>query len=106
MKSNCFYRSRSSGTRWLPFRNSLQPKRSSRRFVAHAERYHDICEAGKAQKNSGNHRTEAIGQRCQQLSAKLEQLDALAARRKAWLIDNSAYLQFVWKADFVELDRR
>ena len=27
---------------------------------------------------------------------------ALAARRKAKLMDNSAYLQFMWKADVVE----
>jgi hypothetical protein len=34
--------------------------------------------------------------------AKLEHLAGLAARRKARLMDNSAYLQFMWKADVVE----
>lgn len=33
---------------------------------------------------------------------KLDHLAALAARRKAKLMDNSAYLQFMWKADVVE----
>lgn len=33
---------------------------------------------------------------------KLENLCALAAKRKARLMDNSAYLQFMWKADVVE----
>jgi spectrin alpha len=32
----------------------------------------------------------------------LDHLAALAARRKAKLMDNSAYLQFMWKADVVE----
>lgn len=34
--------------------------------------------------------------------AKLEKLTSLAARRKAALVDNSAYLQLLWKADVVE----
>lgn len=36
------------------------------------------------------------------LQNKLENLCALAAKRKARLMDNSAYLQFMWKADVVE----
>lgn len=50
----------------------------------------------------GNHHAEAIQQRCQQLRSKLDHLAALAGRRKAKLVDNSAYLQFMWKADVVE----
>lgn len=34
--------------------------------------------------------------------AKLEKLTGLAARRKAALVDNSLYLQLLWKADVVE----
>lgn len=36
------------------------------------------------------------------METKLDHLAALAARRKAKLVDNSAYLQFMWKADVVE----
>jgi len=32
----------------------------------------------------------------------LDNLSALAAKRKSKLMDNSAYLQFMWKADVVE----
>ncbi|XP_053988880.1 spectrin alpha chain isoform X1 [Hylaeus anthracinus] len=71
-------------------------------FAAHGERCKDICDAGEALIKAGNHRADAIGQRCAQLRNKLEQLGALAARRKTRLNDNSAYLQFMWKADVVE----
>ncbi|XP_011311624.1 spectrin alpha chain isoform X1 [Fopius arisanus] len=71
-------------------------------FAAHGERCKDICEAGESLIASGNHRGEAIGQRCTQLRSKLDQLGALATRRKTRLTDNSAYLQFMWKADVVE----
>ncbi|KOC66045.1 Spectrin alpha chain [Habropoda laboriosa] len=71
-------------------------------FAVHGERCKDICTAGEALIEAGNHRADAIGQRCAQLRNKLEQLGALAARRKTRLNDNSAYLQFMWKADVVE----
>ncbi|XP_011638312.1 spectrin alpha chain [Pogonomyrmex barbatus] len=71
-------------------------------FAAHGERCKDICEAGETLIKAGNHRADAISQRCAQLRNKLEQLGALAARRKTRLNDNSAYLQFMWKADVVE----
>lgn len=34
--------------------------------------------------------------------AKFDQLSSLGSARKTALIDNSAYLQFMWKADVVE----
>ncbi|XP_034950894.1 spectrin alpha chain [Chelonus insularis] len=71
-------------------------------FAAHGERCKDICEAGEALIKAGNHRADAISQRCNQLRNKLEQLGALASKRKTRLNDNSAYLQFMWKADVVE----
>lgn len=71
-------------------------------FQAHRERCKDISEAGKKLVAEGNHHADSINQRCQQLQTKLDHLAALAARRKAKLIDNSAYLQFMWKADVVE----
>ena len=40
--------------------------------------------------------------RSEQLQSKLENLSQLARRRKEKLQDNSAYLQFMWKADVVE----
>lgn len=71
-------------------------------FQAHRDRCNDITDAGKKLIGEGNHHAEAIKQRCQQLETKLDHLAALAARRKAKLVDNSAYLQFMWKADVVE----
>ncbi|XP_025830723.1 spectrin alpha chain isoform X3 [Agrilus planipennis] len=71
-------------------------------FQAHSERCRDITEAGKKLITDGNHHADSIEQRCQQLQSKLDNLAALAARRKAKLVDNSAYLQFMWKADVVE----
>ncbi|EEZ99233.1 spectrin alpha chain isoform X4 [Tribolium castaneum] len=71
-------------------------------FQAHRERCKDINDAGKKLVAEGNHHADSINQRCQQLQTKLDHLAALAGRRKAKLIDNSAYLQFMWKADVVE----
>ncbi|XP_044259624.1 spectrin alpha chain isoform X2 [Tribolium madens] len=71
-------------------------------FQAHRERCKDINDAGKKLVTEGNHHADSINQRCQQLQTKLDHLAALAGRRKAKLIDNSAYLQFMWKADVVE----
>ena len=53
-------------------------------------------------KFQGNHNKDSIAQRIQGLQEKLSSLDEAAARRKAGLIDNSAFLQFIWKTDVVE----
>ncbi|PSN39855.1 hypothetical protein C0J52_21000 [Blattella germanica] len=71
-------------------------------FAAHRDRCTEICSAGEKLITDGNHHSDSIAQRCQQLQNKLDHLAALAARRKAKLMDNSAYLQFMWKADVVE----
>ncbi|KAF4520896.1 hypothetical protein B566_EDAN010311 [Ephemera danica] len=71
-------------------------------FSAHRDRCGDICAAGEKLIEDGNHHSDSVQQRCQQLQAKLEHLAGLAARRKTRLMDNSAYLQFMWKADVVE----
>ncbi|KAL0276367.1 UNVERIFIED_CONTAM: hypothetical protein PYX00_003957 [Menopon gallinae] len=71
-------------------------------FAAHKDRCADICKAGLQLVNEGNHHGDSIAQRCQQLQNKLDHLSDLAAHRKAKLMDNSAYLQFMWKADVVE----
>jgi len=71
-------------------------------FAAHRERCADIDSAGTALVEAGNHHGDSISQRCHQLQKKLENLSSLAGRRHAKLLDNSAYLQFMWKADVVE----
>ena len=49
-----------------------------------------------------NLHSEAIGQRSGMLQEKLEALQEAATVRKARLVDNSAFLQFMWKTDVVE----
>ncbi|XP_037907780.1 spectrin alpha chain isoform X2 [Hermetia illucens] len=71
-------------------------------FAAHRDRCSLICEQGANLVDAKNHHADSIGQRCNQLRTKLENLNSLAARRKGALLDNSAYLQFMWKADVVE----
>nr|NVI69290.1 alpha spectrin [Cucujiformia] len=70
-------------------------------FQAHSDRCNDITEAGRALSQSGNHNAENAAKRAANLRAKLDNLAQLASRRKAKLADNSAYLQFMWKADVV-----
>lgn len=71
-------------------------------FAAHHDRSSDICEQGNGLVANRNHHSDSISQRCAQLQKKLDNLSALAKRRKCALLDNSAYLQFMWKADVVE----
>ncbi|CAB3388976.1 Hypothetical predicted protein, partial [Cloeon dipterum] len=71
-------------------------------FSAHRGRCADIGDAGDKLVDANNHHSPSIQQRCHTLQSKLENLAGLAARRKAKLMDNSAYLQFMWKADVVE----
>lgn len=66
-------------------------------FAAHNDRCNDICDQGATLVANKNHHGDAIQQRCGQLKKKLENLSSLAARRKNALLDNSAYLQFMWK---------
>lgn len=50
----------------------------------------------------GNHNADNIRQKCATLEEKLRNLEDDAMRRKARLVDNSAFLQFIWKTDVVE----
>ncbi|CAG0897835.1 unnamed protein product [Cyprideis torosa] len=52
--------------------------------------------------DEGNHNAPAIQQRVANLKEKLDRLENLAAARKGRLMDNAAYLQFMWKSDVVE----
>lgn len=71
-------------------------------FAVHRERCADIISAGQQLLAEGNHHRDAIDQRLQQLSARIDSLDSSARRRKSKLLDNSAYLQFMWKADVID----
>ncbi|XP_065209601.1 spectrin alpha chain isoform X2 [Planococcus citri] len=71
-------------------------------FAVHRERCSDICATGDKLVAAKNHHAPVITQRCQQLQMKLDNLSTLASHRKTKLLDNSAYLQFMWKADVVE----
>merc|ERR1712045_1058634 len=68
----------------------------------HGDRCTDICEAGQKLIDDRNHHADSIAQRCEQLRNKMYNLGEVANIRKQNLMDNSAYLQFMWKADVVE----
>merc|ERR1711971_1165541 len=61
-----------------------------------------ICEQGQMLIEERNHHADNIAQRCEQLRNKMYNLGELSSMRKTNLLDNSAYLQFMWKADVVE----
>lgn len=68
----------------------------------HTDRCNEICGAGQKLIDDGNHHADSIVNRCDQLRNKMHNLGDLADVRKKNLLDNSAYLQFMWKADVVE----
>ncbi|XP_071033294.1 spectrin alpha chain [Parasteatoda tepidariorum] len=70
-------------------------------FAVHRERCVAISSEGQQLVAEENHHSGSISQRLQQLHDRLSALDASAIRRKSKLKDNSAYLQFMWKADVV-----
>lgn len=49
-----------------------------------------------------NHHVDNISTKMAALRAKVSELERAAAQRKAKLDENSAFLQFNWKADVVE----
>ncbi|XP_022242846.1 spectrin alpha chain-like isoform X2 [Limulus polyphemus] len=71
-------------------------------FSVHRERCTDITQAGEQLVAVGNHHSDSISERLQQLQNRLKSLENSAVNRKNKLKDNSAYLQFMWKADVVE----
>ncbi len=68
----------------------------------HSEKCTEINAAGQELIEAKNHHADSIVQRCDQLRNKMHNLGELANVRKQNLHDNSAYLQFMWKADVVE----
>ncbi|XP_035829060.1 spectrin alpha chain [Aplysia californica] len=71
-------------------------------FQVHKERCSEIRKEGQTLITDGNHNADSIGQRIAGMEEKLQELDGAAARRKASLNDNSAFLQFMWKTDVVD----
>ena len=68
----------------------------------YGDRCTDICDAGQQLIDERKHHADSIAQRCEQLRNKMYNLGELANVHKTNLLDNSAYLQFMWKADVVE----
>lgn len=71
-------------------------------FQIHRDRCTEIKNEGEKLISEGNHNADGIAQRIAGLQDKLNSLSDAANRRKAGLIDNSAFLQFIWKTDVVE----
>lgn len=71
-------------------------------LAARGDRVRDLTKQGDVLLAEGNLHADALQHRLHALQAKLDKLTSLAARRKAALVDNSAYLQLLWKADVVE----
>merc|ERR1719492_550548 len=68
----------------------------------HNDKVNEINAAGQKLIEDRNHHTSNIVQRCDLLRNKMHNLGEVANLRKQNLLDNSAYLQFMWKADVVE----
>ncbi|XP_033642963.1 spectrin alpha chain, non-erythrocytic 1-like isoform X1 [Asterias rubens] len=71
-------------------------------YHVHQERVADIKRQGETLIEAENHNTEAVEQRIDSLQKRFDELGQAAQRRKAKLDENSAFLQFIWKADVVE----
>ncbi|KAL5013103.1 hypothetical protein ScPMuIL_011654 [Solemya velum] len=71
-------------------------------FQTHRDRCHYLQKEGETLIEEGNHNAENISQRIKGLKSKMDALEEAAACRKAGLVDNSAFLQFIWKTDVVE----
>ncbi|XP_077334821.1 spectrin alpha chain, non-erythrocytic 1 isoform X4 [Lithobates pipiens] len=71
-------------------------------FTVHKERVHDVCSNGEDLIRKNNHHIDNISAKMQGLRGKVAELEKAAAQRKAKLDENSAFLQFNWKADVVE----
>uniref|UniRef100_A0A8C2J018 Spectrin alpha, non-erythrocytic 1 n=1 Tax=Cyprinus carpio TaxID=7962 RepID=A0A8C2J018_CYPCA len=68
-------------------------------FTVHRDRVNDVCTNGDELEN---HNVENIVAKMKALRGKVLELERAAAQRKSKLDENSAFLQFNWKADVVE----
>lgn len=71
-------------------------------FAIHKERLRDLIEAGNKLIADGNQNSRGIEERLDDLEQRMLNLEQIAKFRKDNLIDNLAYLQFLWKSDVVE----
>uniref|UniRef100_A0A8B9GPW3 Spectrin alpha chain, non-erythrocytic 1 n=1 Tax=Amazona collaria TaxID=241587 RepID=A0A8B9GPW3_9PSIT len=71
-------------------------------FTVHKDRVNDVCTNGEDLIKKNNHHVENITAKMKGLRGKVSDLEKAAAQRKAKLDENSAFLQFNWKADVVE----
>ncbi|ELK07245.1 Spectrin alpha chain, brain [Pteropus alecto] len=71
-------------------------------FTVHKDRVNDVCTNGQDLVKKNNHHEENISSKMKGLNGKVSDLEKAAAQRKAKLDENSAFLQFNWKADVVE----
>uniref|UniRef100_A0A673X9Q9 Spectrin alpha, non-erythrocytic 1 n=1 Tax=Salmo trutta TaxID=8032 RepID=A0A673X9Q9_SALTR len=77
-------------------------------FSVHRDRVNDVCSNGDElikkvnTDNTNNHHVDSISAKMASLRGKVSELERAAAMRKAKLDENSAFLQFNWKADVVE----
>ena len=62
----------------------------------------DVCTNGQDLVKKNNHHEENISSKMKGLNGKVSDLEKAASQRKAKLDENSAFLQFNWKADVVE----
>uniref|UniRef100_A0A672RZ83 Spectrin alpha chain, non-erythrocytic 1 n=1 Tax=Sinocyclocheilus grahami TaxID=75366 RepID=A0A672RZ83_SINGR len=70
-------------------------------FTVHRDRVNDVCSNGD-ELIKKNHNVENIMAKMKALHGKVLELERAAAQRKSKLDENSAFLQFNWKADVVE----
>jgi len=68
----------------------------------HSDRCAEIERDGEKLIGSDNHYADSIAGRCGALKERLEGLGRSAELRKHRLVDNSAFLHFLWKTDVVE----
>ncbi|XP_048876599.1 spectrin alpha chain, non-erythrocytic 1-like isoform X2 [Brienomyrus brachyistius] len=71
-------------------------------FTVHRDRVNDVCLNGEELIKKDNHHAENISTKVKALQGKVSELERAAAQRKVKLDENSAFLQFNWKADVVE----
>uniref|UniRef100_A0A672RW97 Spectrin alpha chain, non-erythrocytic 1 n=1 Tax=Sinocyclocheilus grahami TaxID=75366 RepID=A0A672RW97_SINGR len=71
-------------------------------FTVHRDRVNDVCSNGDELIKKENHNVENIMAKMKALHGKVLELERAAAQRKSKLDENSAFLQFNWKADVVE----
>ncbi|XP_066466623.1 spectrin alpha chain, non-erythrocytic 1 isoform X2 [Tiliqua scincoides] len=71
-------------------------------FTVHKDRVNDVCANGEDLIKKNNHHEHNITAKMKGLRGKVSDLEKAAAQRKAKLDENSAFLQFNWKADVVK----